>query len=181
MFKSKYFQRVFWILLIVVVLGIILMVLLKPKNFGNHGSFFYKYYRLGAIDDEALRPIKHYTNSNCSHCHKVESDMQISSVHKTLSCEFCHGPGANHIDGKGKLIGHTERAKGKELTKQCLRCHNGRIIARTKNKNVIKTIIMPDHLKDKKVKLTHSCDQCHVVHAPLKNIKHLNKIYARED
>ena len=181
MFKSKYFQRVLIILICIIILGILAMIIFKPKDFGNHGSLFYKYYRLGAINDEAMRPIKHYTNSGCEKCHKVEYNMQLSSVHKTVSCEFCHGPGAEHIDSKGKLVGHLYRAKGKNLNKQCLRCHNGKILARTKNKKVIKTIIMPDHLKEKKVRLDHKCDQCHIVHAPLKNIKHLNKFYSRED
>lgn len=180
MWKSKYLQRIVGILIVVVIIAIIGGYLFKPKDFGNHGSLFYKFYRLSAIDDEARRPIKFLTNSSCKKCHNVEYSMQVSSVHKTVSCEFCHGSGSSHVDFNGKIIGHLERKKGKELVKQCLRCHNGKVLARKRNK-FIKTIIMPDHLKEQKVKLTHSCDQCHVVHAPLKNIKQLNKFFARED
>ncbi len=177
--KSKYLMRVVLILLIVIVAGGFFKVLFTPPDFGNHGSLFYKFYRLGAIDDELKRPIKHFTNSSCLSCHPNEYSMQIISVHKTVSCEFCHGTGASHINEKGKYIGKAIVAKGKELINQCLRCHNGKIAAR-KMRKVVKTIIYPDHLKEMKVKLTHTCDQCHVVHAPMKNIKRVRKFFAKE-
>ncbi len=177
--KSKYLLKVIVILVIIIVFGTILKIIFTPKDFGNHGSLFYKFYRLSAIDDELKRPIKHYTNSSCIKCHPVESNMQLSSVHKTVSCEFCHGTGASHINLKGKYVGKAIVVKGKELISQCLRCHNGKIIAR-KIRKVVKTIIYPDHLKNMKVKLSHSCDQCHVVHAPMKNINQVKKFFEKE-
>ncbi len=178
--KSKYLLRIITILIIIGIFGGIFVFFFTPKDFGNHGSLFYKFYRLGAIEDELKRPIKHFTNSSCLKCHAVEFNMQISSVHKTVSCEFCHGPGAFHIDNNGKYIGKAIVAKGENLVEQCLRCHNGKIPARNFRK-IVKTIIYPDHLKNMKVKITHTCDQCHVVHAPMKNIKHVKKFFAKED
>jgi len=35
---------------------------------------------------------------------------------------------------------------------------------------------MPEHLESQKVKVTHTCDQCHQVHAPLKYINRAKKI-----
>ena len=34
----------------------------------------------------------------------------------------------------------------------------------------------PGHLEDLDVKLTHTCDQCHTVHAPLENINFVNAL-----
>ncbi len=177
--QSKYLQRVIIILIVIVVLGGIFKYLFTPKDFGNHGSLFYKFFRLSAIDDEAKRNIKHYTNSSCTKCHAHENSMQDMSVHKTVSCEFCHGTAASHINTSGKYYSKAVVVKGEALVKQCLRCHNGKIRAR-KMRKVVKTIIMPDHLKNMKVRTNHSCDQCHVVHAPLKNINQIKKFYARE-
>ncbi len=177
--KSKYLLRVIIILVVIIIIGGIAKFIFTPKDFGNHGSLFYKFFRLSAIDDELKRPIKHFTNSSCLKCHPVEYNMQIMSVHKTVSCEFCHGAAASHINENGKYVRKAIIAKGKDFINQCLRCHNGIIPAR-KIRNVVKTIIYPDHLKNMKVKLTHSCDQCHVVHAPLKNIKHVKKFFAKE-
>ena len=177
--KSKYLLRVLIILCLIIVIGGVAKFIFTPKDFGNHGSLFYKFYRLSAIDDELKRPIKHFTNSSCEKCHPVEFNMQNSSVHKSLSCEFCHGPASSHINEKGKYIGKAIVVKGKEFVNQCLRCHNGIIKAR-KIRNVVKTVLYPDHLKKMKVKVSHTCDQCHVVHAPLKNIKHVKKFFSKE-
>ncbi len=177
--ESKYLFRILIILVIVVIAGGILKILFTPKDFGNHGSLFYKFYRLSAIDDELKRPIKHFTNYSCLKCHPNEYKMQIISVHKSVSCEFCHGVAANHVDSKGKYIGKAIVVKKNALINQCLRCHNGKILARQMRK-VVKTILYPDHLKNMKVKLSHTCDQCHVVHAPMKNIKQIKKFFALE-
>ena len=177
--KSKYLIRVILILAIIIIIGGIAKFIFTPKDFGNHGSLFYKFYRLSAIDDELKRPIKHFTNSSCIKCHPNESKMQLFSVHKSVSCEFCHGAAASHIDENGKYIGKAIVVKKKDLINQCLRCHNGIIPAR-KIRNVVKTILYPDHLRNIKVSLSHTCDQCHIVHAPLKNIKHVKKFFEKE-
>ncbi len=179
--KSRYLKRVITILICIVIFSGIVFFVFTPSDFGNHGSVFYKYFRLSAISEETTRDITHLTNSSCQKCHTVEYQMQIEGAHKSLSCEFCHGPGSKHINLKEELIGHLIVAKDKALNDECLRCHNGQVTGREKGKKPIKTIIMPDHLKDKNVRLDHLCTQCHIVHQPLENIKHMNKIFARED
>ena len=173
-------KRIVILLVALVILGAIVRSLLVPEGFGNYGSIFYKFYRKGAVEEEAARMPRHMTNFSCKSCHAWEFALQAGSKHQGVSCEFCHGPWADHVDAKGKLVGHYPLPKDKEaLRALCLRCHNAAIQARPKDPKVIKTVLYPDHLKKQKVKETHSCDQCHLVHAPLKYIREAEEFFAR--
>lgn len=148
--------------------GLLFKGFLVPESFGVYGP-----YRADAIEEEAVLPIRHGTNQSCFACHAFEAAIHRDGLHKTISCEFCHGPYADHVDGK-KKIGTLPVKKDGEITVLCLRCHNTEIKARPQQ--VIKTVAMPDHLKTQQVKLTHNCNQCHHVHAPLKYIKRARQI-----
>ncbi|MCK5837338.1 MAG: hypothetical protein KAH09_08740 [Desulfobacula sp.] len=142
--------------------GLLFKKLLLPDSFGNYG-----YYRADAINEAALVLIRHGTNKSCFTCHAHEAKNHKKGRHQTISCEFCHGTYADHV-ADGKKIAPLPVKKEKEITTLCLRCHNTEIKAR--HEEVIKTVAMPNHLKDQNVKLTHNCNQCHYVHAPLKYI-----------
>ena len=142
--------------------GVLIKGLLVPESFGLYGP-----YRADAILEETAKPIRHGTNASCYSCHAFEAGIHQAGLHKTISCEFCHGPYADHVDGK-KKIGTLPVKTGEEITTLCLRCHNTEIKARPEQ--VIKTVAMPEHLKSQQVKLSHTCNQCHHVHAPLKYI-----------
>ncbi|NOX35114.1 MAG: hypothetical protein GXP56_15540 [Deltaproteobacteria bacterium] len=142
--------------------GLVVKRLLIPDSFGVYGP-----YRADAIVEAALVPIRHGTNASCFKCHPYEANIHKNGRHHTISCEFCHGTYADHVKN-GKKTGTLPVKKGKEITTLCLRCHNTEIKAR--KEKVIKTVAMPDHLKDQNVKITHNCNQCHHVHAPLKYI-----------
>jgi len=148
--------------------GLIVKQLLIPDSFGKYGS-----YRSDSIIEEAAIPIRHGTNDSCYGCHKYEASIHKNGLHKTISCEFCHGTYADHAEN-GKKIGILPVKKDKEITTLCLRCHNTEIMAR--DEAVIKTVAMPDHLEKQKVKITHTCNQCHHVHAPLKYINRAKQI-----
>lgn len=148
--------------------GLLLKELLVPESFGVYGP-----YRADAIVENAALPIRHGTNSSCYSCHPFEAKIHKTGLHNTISCEFCHGPYADHADGR-KKIGDLPVKTGPEITTLCLRCHNTEIKARPEQ--VIKTVAMPDHLESQKVKLTHNCNQCHHVHAPLRYIKRAGQI-----
>lgn len=162
--------------LVLVVLGIgiaaaggfLIKNLLKPASFGEYGP-----YRADAIEEEVVIPIRHATNGSCYSCHPYEAKIHKAGLHKAISCEFCHGPWADHVAGK-KKIGTFPVRKDGEITTLCLRCHNTEIKARPHE--VIKTVAMPEHLESQKVKLTHNCNQCHHVHAPLKYINRAKQI-----
>jgi hypothetical protein len=158
-------MRVLIVISSIVVLslgGLLFKRLLLPKSFGLYGP-----YRADAIAEAALVPIRHATNVSCFSCHPYEAGVHRTGRHHTISCEFCHGTFADHVTDN-KKTGTLPVKKEKEITTLCLRCHNTEIKAR--QEAVIKTVAMPNHLKDQNVKLTHNCNQCHHVHAPLKHI-----------
>jgi predicted nucleic-acid-binding Zn-ribbon protein len=162
--------------LVLVILSIIVMAggglgvkqLLIPESFGRYG-----HYRADAIKEAAAIPIRHGTNASCFSCHPFEAKIHRAGLHKTISCEFCHGPYADHVTN-GKVAGKLPVKTGRDITTLCLRCHNTEIRARSKK--VIKTVALPDHLKVQHVKTTHTCNQCHHVHAPLKYINRAKQI-----
>ena len=161
--------------------GMLFKQLLVPSSFGEYG-----HYRAAAIDEEAAVPVRHGTNESCYSCHAWEAGIHKKGKHSTISCEFRHGPYADHVGQreteyglKDEKTGTLPVKTGKEITTLCLRCHNTEIKARSEQ--VIKTVAMPDHLKDQKVKLTHTCNQCHHVHAPLKYIIRAQEIIAGKE
>lgn len=161
----SYGKRLLVVLIGICVLaggGLLFKKVLTPSSFGVYGP-----YRADAIAEAALVPIRHGTNASCFKCHAFEAQIHKKGRHQTISCEFCHGTYADHVEND-KKTGTLPVKKEKEITTLCLRCHNTEIVAR--KEEVIKTVAMPNHLKDQNVKLTHNCNQCHHVHAPLKYI-----------
>lgn len=155
-------------IVIMAVTGLLFKSLLLPKSFGTYGHF-----RADAIQEIAQNPVRHGTNNSCYTCHPYEAKVHKVGFHKTISCEFCHGTYADHV-ADNKKIAALPVKKDKEITTLCLRCHNTEIKARPEA--VIKTVAMPDHLKNQQVKLSHNCNQCHHVHAPLKYINRAKQI-----
>ena len=152
--------------------GLWLKGYLIPPSFGIYGE-----YRADAIDIEAQLPIRHGTNAACAQCHRWEGKALAKGLHKSVSCEFCHGILADHI-AHGKKTGILPVKKGGDMVTLCLRCHNTEIRAR--DEAVIKTVALPDHLTEQKVKPDHVCNQCHYVHAPMKYIHRARKIAGEE-
>jgi len=148
--------------------GFLFKGLLLPDSFGVYGN-----YRADAINDAVEVPLRHGTNDSCFKCHSFEAKIHKAGLHKTISCEFCHGTYADHVQGD-KKTGALPVKTGNQITTLCLRCHNTEIKARSEK--VIKTVALPDHLERQQVKLTHTCNQCHHVHAPLKHINRAKQI-----
>ncbi len=161
-YKSKHYThllRIILLLILIGVAGVALRGLVIPESFGSYG-----HYRGTAIEDEINRPIRNMTNDSCLSCHSFIKEIHLKGVHKTVSCEFCHGPFADHVSDN-KVIGKLPVRQNDEITTLCLRCHNQ--IIRARPKESIKMISMPQHLEEKQVRLDHNCGQCHNVHAPL--------------
>jgi len=169
--RGRYNSHVIRIVLILVmfaVVGFFGRMFFIPKSFGIYG-----HYRGDVIEEEANREVRYWTNASCFPCHPYESNIHLVGKHKTISCEFCHGPYGDHIKD-AKKVGTLPVRKKEEIKVLCLRCHNKAIQARPQE--VIKTVTMPAHLEDQKVKITHICNQCHHVHAPLRYINRAKKI-----
>ncbi len=161
-YKSNFLSHVIKIILVLVVVGVVgvaVRAMVLPTSFGKYG-----HYRGDAIQDEINRPIRNGTNASCLVCHPHIREMHLAGVHNTVSCEFCHGPVADHVKD-GKVTANLPKKEGKEIKKLCLRCHNQ--IIRARPKESIKMISMPQHLEQKHVRTDHNCNQCHNVHAPL--------------
>lgn len=174
--KSSYNSHIKRIVLGIVVmgaLGFVAKAAFIPKSFGKYGP-----YRADAIDEEASLEPRHMTNASCLSCHPYEANIHLTGRHKTISCEFCHGPYADHVKN-GKVYGKLPVKTGEKIRVLCLRCHNRAIQARPGE--VIKTVVMPEHLESQKVKVTHICNQCHHVHAPLRYINRAKKIVGIEE
>ncbi|HID96649.1 MAG TPA: hypothetical protein EYP57_00400 [Thermodesulfobacteriaceae bacterium] len=170
---NTHIKRIVLLLVVAAVLGFLAKKFATPTSFGKYG-----HYRADAIQDEVDRPLRHMTNESCLSCHPFEWELHEQGRHKTISCEFCHGTYADHVQD-GKFAGRLPVKKGEEIKTLCLRCHNKAIKARPKD--VIKTVEMPRHLEDQHVQVTHICNQCHHVHAPLIYINHAQKVLGIEE
>ncbi len=169
---SSHVVRIGLCLLLAAVLGYAAMRIITPGSFGEHGHF-----RGDNIGEQADVPNRHMTNASCRRCHEHEADQHASGLHKTISCEFCHGAFADHIkvdNNQDLIVTAMEEKTGEDQRILCLRCHNRSIQARPKE--VIKTVVMPDHLRDQEVSETLECSQCHYVHAPRKYIDRANQM-----
>ena len=160
-YKSSYFAHVLKLAVILVVaggIGVFARGIFVPETMGQYG-----HYRGADLQDQRNVAVRSHTNESCYKCHRPIRLIHKAGVHKTVSCEFCHGPYADHIKD-GKLIGKLPVKKGMEIKTLCLRCHNK--IIRARPEESIKMIAMPQHLEEKKVQIDHNCNQCHMVHDP---------------
>lgn len=174
--KVRYNTHVKRIIVVFILIAAILYPakwLLIPDSFGIHG-----HYRADSIEEEAAIKPRHMTNVSCLSCHEYEYENHKKGLHKAVSCEFCHGPYADHVENDVKVAALPVK-EGKKINVLCLRCHNKAIQARPGE--VVKTIVMPDHVKDQEISLENTCNQCHYVHAPLKYINRPQKIVVRQE
>ena len=160
----------FWIRSVIVFFSIIALVLLArvimlPKTWGEYG-----YYRGAYINQEANKPLIHGENNSCTECHIEIIELKSHSSHKRLSCESCHGPVSTHAKN-GKKTADMPVKIGDAQIDLCLKCHQ-KTIGRPEKFPMIDHY---EHLSKQNVKSTHTCDQCHTVHAPLENINHVKK------
>ena len=165
-YKSYYFSHVVKVALILILGGILAVVArdwFLPDTMGQYG-----HYRGSDIEDQKNIEVRNHTNESCYECHRPIRLIHKAGVHKTVSCEFCHGPYADHIQD-GKYVEKLPVKREMEIKILCLRCHNKVIRARPEDS--IKMVAMPHHLEEKKVGTDHNCNQCHMVHDPLLWIK----------
>lgn len=165
---NAHVKRLVLFFVIAAVLGLVVKMIATPRSFGKYG-----HYRGDAVMDERDREVRHMTNDSCLDCHPYIKEMHLGGIHKTVSCEFCHGPYADHVKD-GKKIAALPVKHDEEIKALCLRCHNQ--IIRARPKESIKMISMPQHLEDQHVRPDHVCDQCHNVHAPMMYVKAAREI-----
>ncbi len=104
--------------LIAIALLLIARAIMVPDDFGVHGdSFTYNFYRKGSINDWKEMEVKYKGKAYCVECHEEKVEENLSSPHRIIQCENCHGPARNHPDDPEFL----EIVSKRDL---CLRCHD---------------------------------------------------------
>jgi hypothetical protein len=106
-------------LFVVIFIFFVLMVIrhfVVPADFrtGDKG-FMYSYHRIGNEVEWENFKVKYRSKAYCADCHD-EYGKNMSSPHKIIECENCHGPAVDHPDDPEKL----PIDRSREL---CLRCH----------------------------------------------------------
>jgi hypothetical protein len=119
---------------------------LEPESFHEFG-----HYRGKALSEIAANPTRYVSSKACEECHDEQAKLHVAGPHARISCQTCHGPGAEHV---------TEPSAA-NITKPtiettCLRCHaqNSARPARFPQVNI------KDHAEGK------SCLACHPAHNP---------------
>ena len=120
---------------------------LKPSSFGEYG-----FYRGAALEEIASLPVAYAGKKACEECHTDEFEKLAKHVHKSLSCEGCHGPAQAHSEKPDV----TSLKPPKLGYSTCLRCHE----ANPSRPAWLKQITPKSHYTGQK------CTECHVPHMP---------------
>lgn len=117
-----------------------------PPGFGRFG-----HYRAAALDENRMKPVRFAGQAVCADCHTDELAARNAGTHRTLSCEACHGPAANHAADPEKA-----RPAKPQIAALCGRCHE----ADTAKPSWFKQVAAAAHYAGT------SCESCHQPHSP---------------
>ena len=141
-------QRLLIAFAIFIALFLVARHFLRPASFGQYG-----HYRGDALKENEDKPIKYVNmNETCVMCHDSIAAVRDSSVHKSIDCQTCHGPGNLHVEDPQKTNIIKEHSR-----EFCGRCH-AKNPARAK---IIKQIDIEEHNKE------DECITCHNSHNPV--------------
>ncbi len=127
----------------IVVVYSVARYFLTPQSFGQYG-----WYRGAALLELSAREPVFAGRKACEECHQKEMTILLKGVHKSLSCEACHGPGQAHVsnpDIKMEVLNFSH----------CVRCHE----ANPSRPKFQKQIVIKNHYEG-------ACTECHVPHDP---------------
>lgn len=137
------------------MIGLVLLVrpLIVPSDFGvGERGFMYGYHRKGNEDEWKAFKVKYQSKEYCKDCHEDKYNANMSSKHKIIQCENCHGPAIDHPENPAKLVIDKSRAL-------CVRCH-ARLLYPTSMRANIKGINPTEHNPE------NECSSCHDPHSP---------------
>ena len=167
----SFMKRVLLVFVAIISLVVIGKILITPDSWGEYG-----YFRGDYIDEEAQKTMKYGTNISCVECHEEVYELKHKSSHKRLSCEICHSAVSDHVRDNKKFADMPTK-QGDPQVEMCLNCHK-KIEGRPEK---FPMIDHKNHLDKHNVKSTHSCDQCHTVHAPLENINYVKRLRSMKE
>jgi predicted CXXCH cytochrome family protein len=109
--------RPLYVVLILVAMVLIARSFFVPDDFGIHDrGYMYGWYRKANVEEWKAVRVKYQGKKVCAACHARQAQKNLSSPHRIIECENCHGPALGHPLDPPKLT--IDRAR--EL---CLRCH----------------------------------------------------------
>ena len=109
--------RPLYVVLALVAIILVARTFMVPEDFGIHErGYMYGWYREGNIAEWKAFQAKYQGKEYCRDCHDEQGKQILSSPHKTIECENCHGPALEHPSDPPKLT--LDRTRG-----LCLRCH----------------------------------------------------------
>ncbi|MEK6527437.1 MAG: cytochrome c3 family protein [Nitrospirota bacterium] len=145
--------RPLWVAIGVVILALIVRHFIVPPDFGAHErGFMYGFHRKSNEDEWKAVKVKYLTKDYCKECHTDKYESNMSSKHRIIQCENCHGPAIDHPENPEKLS--VDRSR--EL---CLRCHSYLPYLESM-RSKIKGIDPSEHNPDTE------CSMCHDPHKP---------------
>ncbi len=109
--------RPLYVVLALAAIIFIARTFVVPKDFGIHErGYMYGWYRQGNVEEWKAFTVKYQGKGLCKDCHAEEEKNLLSSPHKIIECENCHGPALEHPSEPPKLTIDRSRSL-------CLRCH----------------------------------------------------------
>ena len=128
----------------IVVSFLVARTLLTPASFREYG-----FYRGAALAELAAHPAVFAGKKSCEECHDDMVENLAKDSHRTLACEGCHEPCAEHV-------GNPEIKPAIPKDAICVRCHE----ANPSRPAWHHQIKVSNHYSGQ------SCFECHVPHQP---------------
>lgn len=146
----KFPDQVVRLAILFLVAGAALLIVRQrfvPPSFGKLG-----HYRADAVAENSDREPHYAGRETCIECHEEEGKVVAASFHRTLACEVCHGPAADHASDPGEHRPVIPRERGAA----CLFCHEY-LASRPTG---FPQIVEPNHNPGQ------PCIDCHLPHDP---------------
>ena len=128
-------------------LMLVLKYYLTPESWREYGP-----YRGNALKEIANKEPKFVQMETCIMCHDSIGELKANSVHVSIQCETCHGPGYKHVDDPENV-----KMEVNQERQFCLRCHTKNLASPKKMINQIDAI---EHYEGEE------CITCHNPHQP---------------
>jgi len=150
---SSHVLRPLWVVIVIVILILVARYIVVPPDFGiQERGFMYGYHRKSNEDDWKAFKVKYRTRNYCKDCHPDKYESIMSSKHKIIQCENCHGPAIDHPEDPAKLVVNKSRSL-------CIRCHARLLYPRTRRAEI-------KGINPEKHNAGMECSMCHNPHKP---------------
>jgi hypothetical protein len=108
---------------------------------------------------------RHLANESCHECHPSIMPLHAQGEHRTLACEDCHSALSDHVKDD-KVTGTMHVVRGEGIQSLCMQCHDKN--SRNRPRQPARTVVMPGHNRELRVRDEVRCEDCHHVHDPMK-------------